>query len=244
MGQRRLANPQNDDASKRRPQPNQKRRQENNTVLASTNTRRGEVQRAARRVSENVNVRASQHVIDIPVNKSIYNGYRGQQFSLVEARKNRPTANRPSLKVIPIGGVGEMGIGKNMTAFEYDNEIIIVDMGFLFPGPDYPGINYIVPDISYLEERKHKIRAAVFTHGYLDHIGAFRHLIHRIPAPVYASKFTLGMLQKNMEEATTGFQPDYRELNQRYGERFQPQDMENLQPLPSGLLGPVRLIAQ
>lgn len=229
MGQRRLSTPQNDDASKRRPQPNQKRRQENNTVLASTNTRRGEVQRAARRVSENVNVRASQHVIDIPVNKSIYNGYRGQQFSLVEARKNRPTANRPSLKVIPIGGVGEMGIGKNMTAFEYDNEIIVVDMGFLFPGPDYPGINYIVPDISYLEERKHKIRAAVFTHGHLDHIGAFRHLIHRIPAPVYASKFTLGMLQKNMEEATTGFQPDYRELNPEAHERAQLSDHFSLE---------------
>ena len=64
-----------------------------------------------------------------------------------------------------------MGIGKNMMAIEYDNDIVVIDMGFLFPGPDYPGINYITPDISYLIENKHKIRGVVFTHGHLDHIG-------------------------------------------------------------------------
>ena len=58
---------------------------------------------------------------------------------------------------MPIGGLGEMGIGKNMMAIEYDNEILIIDMGFLFPGSDYPGINYITPDITYLLERKHMI---------------------------------------------------------------------------------------
>ena len=129
--------------------------------------------------------------------------------------------SRPSLKVIPIGGLGEMGIGKNMMAIEYDNDIVVIDMGFLFPGADYPGINYIIPDITYLEERKHKIRGIVFTHGHLDHIGAFRHLIHRIPAPVYASRFTMGMLQKNMDEATSGFTPDYHELDPEAHERVQ-----------------------
>lgn len=219
MGQRRLGGPQKDDMSKR-PQNNQKRKSDN-SVLNSTNTRRGEVFRAQRRTSENVNVRASQHVIDVPVNKSLYNGYDGRQFSLADQKKNRPNPNRPSLKVIPIGGLGEMGIGKNMMAIEYDNDIIVIDMGFLFPGADYPGINYIVPDISYLEENKHKIRGIVFTHGHLDHIGAFRHLIHRIPAPVYASRFTLGMLQKNMEEATSGFTPEFHELNPEAHERVQ-----------------------
>lgn len=210
MGQRRLAGPQQDDMSKR---PNQQKKKSDNTVLNNTNTRRGEVFRAQRRVSENVNSQASQHVIDIPVNKSVYNGYKGQQFSMADARKRRQAPNRPSLRVIPIGGLGEMGIGKNMMAIEYDNDILVIDMGFLFPGADYPGINYITPDITWLEENKHKVRGVVFTHGHLDHIGAFRHLIHRIPAPVYASKFTLGMLQKNMEESTSGFTPDYRELN-------------------------------
>ena len=216
MGQRRLAKPQADDANKR---PAAKK-QTNNTVLNHTNTRKGEVFRAQRRTSENVNLRASQHLIDIPVNKSVYNGYKGEQFSLkMQSKQQRGGA--PKLRVIPIGGVGEMGIGKNMNAIEYDDEIIIVDMGFLFPGADYPGINYITPDITYLEHNKHKIKAHVFTHGHLDHIGSFRHFIHRIPAPVYASKFTIGMLNRTMDDSDTEFEPDYRELNPLTHEQVQ-----------------------
>ncbi|PLS80889.1 serine hydrolase, partial [Candidatus Saccharibacteria bacterium] len=223
MGGRRLAKPQEDDANKRQ-NGNERRQQQQqqNTVLARTNTRRGEVQRAMRRTSENVNQVSSQHMIDIPVNKSVYNGYQGRQFSMADQRRAKQQGgNRPSLRVIPIGGLGEMGIGKNMMALEYDNDIIIIDMGFLFPGGDYPGINYITPDITYLEERKHKIRGHVFTHGHLDHVGAFRHFIHRIPAPVYASKFTVGMLQRQMDEATSGFQPNYNVLNPETHERVQ-----------------------
>jgi len=214
MGQQRLSTPKGDDNSKqRRPQQQQQRPKQNNTVLANTQTRRGEVFRAQRRTSDDVNARASQHVINVPVNKSIYNGYNGRQFSIADQKK-QPRNNAPRLRVIPIGGVGEMGIGKNMNAIEYDNEIIIVDMGFLFPGADYPGINYIVPDISYLLENKHKIRAVVFTHGHLDHIGAVRHLLHQLPAvPVYGSKFTLAMVQKNMEEADTDYVPEYITLD-------------------------------
>lgn len=217
MGQRRLAAPQADDKSKR---PNTPKPKSNNTVLANTNTRKGEAFRAQRRTSENVNLRASQHVINIPVNKSIFNGYNGRQFSMADQPK-RSRSPRPTLKVMPIGGLGEMGIGKNMMAIEYDNDIIVIDMGFLFPGADYPGINYITPDITYLEENKHKIRGHIFTHGHLDHIGAFRHIIHRIPAPVYASRFTLGMIQRTMEEATSGFEPQYHELNPEAHERVQ-----------------------
>jgi ribonuclease J len=219
MGQRRLANVQSDDASKR-PAQGQQRQKSNNTVLNNTTTRKGEVFRAQRRTSENVNLRASQHMINVPVNKSVYNGYNGRQFSLADQPK-RSKAPRPTLKVIPIGGVGEMGIGKNMTAIEYDNDIIIIDMGFLFPGADYPGINYITPDITYLEENKHRIRAHVFTHGHLDHIGAFRHIVDKIPAPVFGTKFTVGMLQRTMEESTSGYAPDYHVLDPESHERVQ-----------------------
>ena len=191
-----------------------------NSVLARTQTRRGEVQRAARRNSELVTQVASQHVIDVPVNKSIYNGYDGEQFTLIQ-QKRLKQGKGPTLRVIPIGGLGEMTIGKNMMAIEYDNDIIVIDMGLLFPGGDYPGINYIVPDPTYLEERKHKIRGLIFTHGHLDHIGAFKHLVHRIPAPVYGSKFTIGMLRKAMEEATSGYQPQFNELNPETHERVQ-----------------------
>jgi ribonuclease J len=199
---------------------NQQQQQQANSVLARTQTRRGEVQRAARRNSELVTQVASQHVIDVPVNKSVFNGYDGEQFTLLQQKRLKPTKG-PVLRIIPIGGLGEMGIGKNMMAIEYDNDIIVIDMGLLFPGNDYPGINYIVPDTTYLEERKHKIRGAIFTHGHLDHIGAFKHLIHKIPAPVYGSKFTIGMLRKAMEEATSGYAPQFNELNPEAHERVQ-----------------------
>ena len=222
MGQQRLSTPQGDDASK---QPrnnnhgprgnggnNAPRPKQTNTVLANTQTRRGEVFRAQRRTSEDVNLRASQHIINVPVNKSVFNGLGGKQFSLVEQKK-QPRTNGPKLRVIPLGGLGEMGIGKNMMAIEYDNDIIVIDMGFLFPGADYPGINYIVPDISYLLANKEKIRGVIFTHGHLDHIGAARHLLAQLEAPVFASKFTLAMVQRTMEESTDGFVPEYNEID-------------------------------
>lgn len=229
MGQQRLASPQGDDQSKQGPRPqnhgnnhgrngnaqqgnNQPRPKQTNTILANTQTRRGEVFRAQRRTSDDVNARASQHIINVPVNKSIFNGLGGRQFSVVENKKV-PKTNGPKLRIIPLGGLGEMGIGKNMMAIEYDNDIIVIDMGFLFPGADYPGINYIVPDISYLLENKHKIRGVVFTHGHLDHIGAARHLLAQLEAPVYASKFTMAMIQRTMEESTDNFEPVYNEMN-------------------------------
>lgn len=218
MGGRRLATPQSDDTAKQGRQ-NQRPKQ-TNTVLANTQTRRGEVFRAQRRTSDDVNARASQHVINIPVNKSVYNGYGGKQFSLADQKK-QPRTNGPKLRVIPIGGLGEMGIGKNMMAIEYDNDIVVIDAGFLFPGSDYPGINYITPDISYLIQNKHKIRGIVFTHGHLDHIGAFRHIAHEIPAPVYGSKFTLAMVEKTMSEATSGYEPSYHILDPDTHERVQ-----------------------
>ena len=220
MGQRRLSNVQSDDQSKR---PNAPRQRSDNTILNSTTIKKGEAFRAQRRTSENVNIRASQHIINIPVNKSTYNGYDGRQFSLADQRK-QPRSNGPKIKIIPIGGLGEMGIGKNMMAIEYDNEIIVIDCGFLFPGADYPGINYITPDTTYLEENKHKIKAHIFTHGHLDHIGAYRHIANKIPAPVYATKFTIGMLQRSMEEADTDYVPEYNEMNPDTHERVQISD--------------------
>jgi ribonuclease J len=88
-----------------------------------------------------------------------------------------------------------------MTVFEYKDDILIVDMGFLFPDADMPGVDYIIPDVSYLEEKKHKIRGAIITHGHLDHIGAIPYLIEKLGFPtMYGTPVTMGLVKNRLEE--------------------------------------------
>lgn len=102
------------------------------------------------------------------------------------------------VKITFIGGVGE--IGKNMTAFEYKDEMIIVDAGLTFPDGDLPGVDIVVPDISYLVNNKHKIKAILLTHGHEDHIGGLPFLLPEINVPVYGSRLTLGLVENKLKE--------------------------------------------
>lgn len=102
------------------------------------------------------------------------------------------------LKITFLGGVGE--IGKNMTAFEYNNEIIVVDAGMTFPGDDLPGIDVVIPDITYLVNNKEKIKAIILTHGHEDHIGALPFVLQQIKAPIYGSRLTLALVENKMKE--------------------------------------------
>lgn len=102
------------------------------------------------------------------------------------------------LKITFLGGVGE--IGKNMTAFEYGNDIIVVDAGLTFPGDDMPGIDAVVPDISYLLANKDKVRAFILTHGHEDHIGGLPFVLDQIKAPIYGSRLTLALVENKMKE--------------------------------------------
>jgi len=97
------------------------------------------------------------------------------------------------LKIIPLGGLGE--VGKNMTAYEFNHEILIVDAGMMFPRNDMLGIDYIIPDYEYLRGKANKVVGIVITHGHEDHIGAIHHLLNDIPAPVYATPLTLGLIE-------------------------------------------------
>ena len=97
------------------------------------------------------------------------------------------------LRIIPIGGVGE--IGKNMTAIEYGDDIIIIDTGIMFPENDMLGIDYIIPDFQYLIERRDRVRAIVITHGHEDHTGAIAHVLQEINVPIYATPLTRGLLE-------------------------------------------------
>jgi ribonuclease J len=104
----------------------------------------------------------------------------------------------PRLRVIPLGGNGE--IGKNMTAYEYGDDIIIVDCGIMFPPSEMYGVDFIIPNIAYLEERKNKIRGIVFTHGHEDHIGGIPFIWPKLQAPIYATKLTAGFIDYKMKE--------------------------------------------
>lgn len=177
-------------------------------VALGVSTRKGEMVHHQRMLSQDVNMQATQHIIGIPVNKSRYNGYKGQQVTMSQIRAARP--DKDAVRIIPIGGLGEFGIGKNMTAFEYQGEIILIDMGTLFADADYPGVNYMVPDCKWLDDNRDKVKAILFTHAHLDHIGACKHLLPYFGpmVPVYGTAFTVGMIKKQMSEV-----PDVPEMN-------------------------------
>ncbi|MBR0403545.1 ribonuclease J [Candidatus Saccharibacteria bacterium] len=180
----------------------QKTKEDRRKVELSVSTRKGEMVHHQRMLSQDVNAQATQHIIGIPVNKSRYNGYDGAQVTNAELKKSRPDPD--AVRIIPIGGVGEFGIGKNMTIIEYKNEIIVIDMGVLFASDDYPGVNYLVPDIKYLEDNRDKVKAILFTHAHLDHIGACKHLLPKFSTttPIYGTDFTIGMIKRQMSELT------------------------------------------
>lgn len=115
--------------------------------------------------------------------------------------RTRPRTELPEgvLRIIPLGGVEE--IGKNMTAIEYGGDIVIIDAGFQFPGDEAPGVDYIIPDTTYLTERAHKVRGLIITHGHLDHIGGIPYITERIGnPPLYARKLTAALIKKRQDE--------------------------------------------
>lgn len=173
---------------------------EQRKVNLSLTTKKGEMVHHQRMLSQDVNAQATQHIIGIPVNKSKYNGYNGEQITNARLKAARPDSE--AVRIIPIGGLGEFGIGKNMTIFEYKKEMILVDMGVLFAGDDYPGVNYMIPDIKYIEDNIQNVKAILFTHAHLDHIGACRHLLPKFNplTPIYGTDFTIGMIKKQMSE--------------------------------------------
>ena len=103
------------------------------------------------------------------------------------------------IRIIPLGGVEE--IGKNMTAIEMDGDIMVIDIGFAFPDEETPGIDYIIPDTTYLEENKTRVRGVIITHGHLDHTGGIPYIMPKIGnPPIYTRNLTALMIKKRQEE--------------------------------------------
>jgi len=104
----------------------------------------------------------------------------------------------PRVRIIPLGGVDE--IGKNMTVFEFEDDIVVVDCGLIFPREDMLGIDLVIPDITYLQRNYHRIRAYVITHGHEDHIGATPYVLQQAPAPVFGTRLTIGLVEMKLKE--------------------------------------------
>ncbi len=107
-------------------------------------------------------------------------------------------AEQSKLKIIPLGGIDE--IGKNITVFQYEDDIVVMDCGSIFPKEDMLGIDLVIPDISYLIANRDKVRGYVFTHGHEDHIGATPYVVDKVPAPMYGSKLTLALIENKLKE--------------------------------------------
>jgi len=180
--------------------------QKNQKNNSGSNASKGEAVRAQRR-----NQADAQKII---------NQYQAANPSL------NPRANliddQPLLKIVGLGGM-DGGGSKNMILVEYQNDAVVLDCGNDL-GVDLPGINYAIADVTYLESIRHKLRAYIITHGHLDHIGGLPHIVPRIPAPIYGSKFTIGRVEEIFEnfgiEMPDGFELKTVTMNEATHEKL------------------------
>ena len=133
------------------------------------------------------------------------NNYRDDQQAAPEEKyqhvvyhSNHRAVKRTPLRIIPLGGLNE--IGKNMTVFECGNDMFIVDCGLAFPDSDMPGVDLVIPDFTYVEQNIDKVRGIVITHGHEDHIGGLAYLLKKVNIPVYATRLTIGLIEGKLKE--------------------------------------------
>jgi ribonuclease J len=134
-----------------------------------------------------------------------------------DQRRDTKQEKEKKLKVIPIGGLD--GIGRNMTLFEYEESILIVDCGIMFPTSEMPGVDFIIPDFEYVARNRNRVKGIVITHGHEDHIGGVSFLLQKVNAPIYGSRLTLGFIRSRLEERPPPQKPEFVEIAPR--ETFQ-----------------------
>ena len=131
-----------------------------------------------------------------------------KQTKTARTKKTKPTGK---IRIIPLGGLGE--VGKNITVIEYENDMIVVDCGLGFPDEDMPGIDLVIPDFAYLEANKDRIRGVFLTHGHEDHIGAIPYMLRSLNPPIYGTPLTLGIIRNKLEEHVLSWTPRLMTVN-------------------------------
>ncbi len=130
-----------------------------------------------------------------------------RQTHVRKPKNSAPRKNEKSVKVISLGGLGE--IGKNMTLLEFEDDIIIIDCGIGFPEEDMPGVDLVIPNFAYLEENRHKVRGVLLTHGHEDHIGGIPYLLRHFNIPIYGTALTIGIVKGKLKEHRMPFVPQF-----------------------------------
>ena len=163
---------------------------------------------------EDITHEVIQKDISKKLNKKSNIKFDDKEFDKKEIIKDKKINKKTSkLKIIPLGGLNE--IGKNITAFEYENDIFVIDCGLAFPDDEMLGVDLVIPDFSYLEKNKDRVRALLVTHGHEDHIGAIPYLLKKINMPVYGSRLTLALIKAKLIEHKIDKTADLRLVNPR-----------------------------
>ena len=151
-------------------------------------------------ISQHMINNVEKHLSEVNENLNLENLEQGELMSKVatNSRSKGKNNSNAKVKVSFLGGIGE--IGKNITAIEYGDDMILIDCGVSFPSEDMPGVDLVIPDFTYVKENAHKLRGIVITHGHEDHIGSLPYLLKDVKAPIYGSKMTLTLLDGKIRE--------------------------------------------
>ena len=179
---------------------NKAKENKKNVNKPKNNVRKTSKKTTAKKTAVNKNVRRKKGLkndkalVNNNSNKQTTNAKEEKQMVVKE--ENNFMFKKENLKIIPLGGIEE--IGKNITVFEYGNDMIIVDCGVGFPEDDMLGIDLVIPDFSYLIKNKDRIKGLVVTHGHEDHIGSIAYLLKEINVPIYSTRLTIGLIKNRI----------------------------------------------